>query len=456
MLNLPSSIITIMSLFSPLFSQRVFQNTLYLMAGHILNRSSRTVTNCLRMLGLKNEKRYSKYHDIFRSAKWSSKEAAGILLIAIIKEWLPHQVLQINIDTTLERRRGPKIFGIGSHRDAVYSTQKRKVTATGHNWLVAAVVIQFPGAKLSWSLPFLSILLTPEKALSTSKNQADKNRKKPHKKMTRWAAQIIFQLRRWLGSEQEIVVVADSAFCCRLICRAARKCRVSFISRLRLDARLFEFPSPKPFRRGRPRLVGKRLPNMDDVAINPSSSWASVATAWYGGVEKSIDVITGTALWYGYGEPPESIRWVLTRDAANGNELVGLMCTNADFSSKQVIERFVNRWSLETTFQELRELLKFETLRTWADKGIERVSPSVIASYSIICLIASKAQADKKEQVLKPYTAAWYPKEYLTFSDLLVYVRILILNEKYFPRSSRKTTLRKNDIEDALYRMAVG
>lgn len=454
MLHLPGPILTVMAIFMPLFSQPTYQKMIYLVVGSILSRGNRTISNCLRCIGLSNESTYSKYYDVFRRAEWSSLEASGVLFLQIIKVFIFNGVVEIAIDTTLERRRGPYIYGLGKHRDAVRSTKDKKVFSIGHNWLVASVLIRFPGTRVKWALPFLSILLKPEHALSTSKNPADFKKNKRHKKLTKWAAQIALQIRRWLGSEHKIVLIADSAFCCRLICRACRKANVQFCTQIRLDARLFDFPDPKPYRLGRPRLVGERLKNMDQLAADPDAKWEKLEVDWYDGGKKVLDVISGKALWYGYGEPPEAIAWVLTHDP-DSNALMGLMFTDPEESAKSVIEYFVGRWSIETTFQEVRSCLKYETLRTWANKGIERVSPTVMALYSIVVLVASTASKEKKDS-LKAYQTAWYPKDHITFSDLYSYVKMLIINEQLFHSSVKKATLRKADLADLLYRMAVG
>lgn len=34
---------------------------------------------------------------------------------------------------------------------------------------------------------------------------------------------------------------------------------------------------------------------------------------------------------------------------------------------------------------------------------------------------------------ITPATTAWYEKDTVTFSDVMVYLKLLILNEKYFP-----------------------
>ena len=59
-----------------------------------------------------------------------------------------------------------------------------------------------------------------------------------HKKLTDWARQAILQVRRWLP-KREIVAVADSSFSALDLIAAVRH-HVCFVTRLRLDANLFE------------------------------------------------------------------------------------------------------------------------------------------------------------------------------------------------------------------------
>ena len=71
-------------------------------------------------------------------------------------------------------------------------------------------------------------------------------------------------MRRWYP-EREIVAVADSTYASLKLLERCRKLRnpITFITRLRLDAALYE-PAPprRPGQMGRPRLKGERLPNL--------------------------------------------------------------------------------------------------------------------------------------------------------------------------------------------------
>jgi hypothetical protein len=111
---------------------------------------------------------------------------------------------------------------------------------------------------------------------------------------------MLLVLRRWYP-QREIVTVADRAYASLKLldrCRRLRK-PITFITRLRLDAALYE-PAPprKPGQIGRPRLKGERLPNLSEVAQDPNTVWklTTVAT-WYGESERMVEIAFQTAVW---------------------------------------------------------------------------------------------------------------------------------------------------------------
>ena len=83
-----------------------------------------------------------------------------------------------------------------------------------------------------------------------------------HKTLTDWGRQMIRQLRRWLPLRR-LIVVADSsdAVLERLACAAGMIEPVTIVTRLRLDAALYD-PAPvrQPGTTGRPRKKGARQP----------------------------------------------------------------------------------------------------------------------------------------------------------------------------------------------------
>lgn len=454
MSNLPAPILQIFAFFAPLFSRPVYNNTLELMVSHFLCNGKRTVTNLIKRLGKHKDSNFTKYFYVLRKARWSTFESSKILFLLIIDKLLPKDAtIVINIDSHLNRRRGPKIKGLGYHRDAVASSKHQKVFSTGHNWLVAAACVKIFGTKYQWSLPFLSYLLTPEKTLSSSMNDADLKGKKRHKKMTKITRQFVMQIRRWAGPKREIVIVADSAFCCRDICKTCIKYNVIFITQLRTNSSLYDFPPQRQAKRGRPRVVGKRLPNLEALLDDERQKWISLQAPWYSGKTKTLDVLTGTCLWYHNTVGGVPIQWVLTKDPTGENKPIAILVTDFRISAEQAIGFFVGRWPLETTFQEINQHLGLETIHTWSNISINRTAPTIIASYSLACLVANES-VNSTGIAITPQTTSWYEKETVTFSDVMVYLKLLILNKKYFSQLAKKQRCEKIDIESLFYLIA--
>jgi hypothetical protein len=79
---------------------------------------------------------------------------------------------------------------------------------------------------------------------------------------------------------------------------SSKESMVRLVARLRLDATLHEPPGPQPEgKRGPKPKKGRREPSLQARLEDPESEWRTVSVPWYGGEEKTIELITGTALW---------------------------------------------------------------------------------------------------------------------------------------------------------------
>jgi hypothetical protein len=449
--NLPCSIVSFLSNFSPLFSKPVHQKFSSLLQAHILSKGVRTVTELLKHLGLRDAKNFSIYHDFFNKNKWSSLEGSKILFQKIISMFSKNEEIQIAIDTTVERRKGPKIKSLNIQRDATRSTKSRKVLVPGLLWLVCTVQIKLPGTQKIWALPFLSVLIPPERALSSSKNRKDNQKKlKKHKTLNDWTSQIAKLIRKWVGKDRKISITADSAFATYVLANTCIDNKINLTSRMRLDARIFQFPVAN--KKGRINLVGSRIPTFNEMLLDPYLKWQKMKTDWYKGKEKTIEFISGTSLWYGYGIRPVPIKWVLIK-GSEGSEPTVLFTLDLESSVEKVIRDYINRWPIEVTFEELRRHLGMETQRQWSDSAIDRETPCIIASFSIIVLIALELQKEDTEKITIQ-TSSWYLKKHITFSDMLAYVRRHILKEKYFSQFGKYEDLWSNEFGEMLNQMA--
>ena len=227
-------------------------------------------------------------------------------------------------------------------------------------------------------------------------------------------------LRRWLPSA-DLTIVGDSAYSVIELGLACRRRAVRLIAPLRLDARLFT-PAPEraPGTIGRPRVVGDRLPNLDVVLAAPETAWCSVAVRWYDGADRTLEIASGTAVWYHNGFEPLPIRWVLVRDPAGRLEPRASFSTRPEDEPAAIPAEVVKRWPIEVTFEEARAHLGVETQRQWSDQAIERETPCLLGLYSVVALVGD---ALHRASPLTIRTAAWYSKAEATFSDVLAAVR---------------------------------
>lgn len=221
------------------------------------------------------------------------------------------------------------------------------------------------------------------------------------------------------------MAVADSGYAAiALLSRLARLSKpIAMVTRLRLDAALYEPAPPRQAGRiGRPRLKGKRLPNLAVVAEDPGVVWKPIMVAeWYGGGERAVEVTSETAVWYHTGLPPVPLRWVLIRDPQGAFATQALLCTDLHADPERIVSWFVLRWKLEVTFQEVRRHLGVETQRQCSELAIRRTTPALLGlSHSLVTLLAHHRMGQTARAVRQ---AAWYHKAHPTFADALALVR---------------------------------
>lgn len=440
---------SVLNKFAPLFTVPSWNNALVLAIGAILCIRQRTVAACLRVMGLKDEKRFTNFHRLLNRAKWESLQASKILLgmlIALVPENMP---LTIVIDETIERRKGKKIKQKGCYRDAVRSSGKHTVKCFGLKWIAMMLVVPLPWSKRPWALPFLTVL-----APSKDWNHANGKR---HKTTVGWALQMTMQLRRWLPSHP-MILIGDGAYAAvaLALCCAGFATPVTLVSRLQLNARLFDFPQPGPNgKRGPAPKKGKRQLSLEIRSKAPFTQWYSVRIPWYNGKIHTLEYFSGISLWHTNGLDPVPIKWVVTRDPLT-YRTEAFFCTDIHASVAQILSWFVLRWNIEVTFEDLHAHMGFETQRQWSDLAIIRSTPALFGLYSLVVLTALDII---KGGVLPTLNCAWYQKTEASFSDVIALVRRHIWSQKYLNKLSENDSfvqLDRNFFETILEQVCYG
>ena len=427
---IPPALAAWLSVFRPCFTAPVWRHVLVLVAGAVLAPGKRTVTQALRVMGLSDDPGFGRYHEVLNRARWDTRALARRLLLYVLERLLPAGPVVVGIDDTIERRWGSRISARGIYRDPVRSSKGHFVKTSGLRWLSLMVIVPIPWAARRWALPFLTIL-------APSARWSEANGKQ-HKTLTTWARQAILQTKRWLP-DRRLIFVGDSGFAA-LDLLAAVRCHVCVVTRLRLDANLFK-PARKrnPGQRGRTPLKGRALPKLSVVLNNRKTIWTTVVVSqWYGDQQRTLRTATGTAVWYHSGIPPVPIRWVLVRDPLGEHDPQAFLSTDLDAAPQTILQWFVSRWRVETTFQEARAHLGVETQRQWSDLAIVRTTPALLGLFSLITIWSNELAQDSAG-LLRSHAAAWYRKKDPTFSDAIAAVRRVLWSPPGFSMSRAMT-----------------
>src|SRR4051812_17510200 len=240
------------------------RHALVLVAGAILAPGRRTVAAMLRTVGLGQVPTFTTYHRVLNRNRWSGRAAAERLLHLLLAAFAPDGPVVVGVDETIERRWGARIRARGIYRDPVRSSRGHFVKASGLRWITVMLLAPVPWAGRVWALPFLA-------ALAPSERFAREHGRR-HKTLTDRARQLLLLVARWLPGRR-LVAVADSSYAAIELLAAVRR-RLTVVTRLRLDARLFDPPPPRrPGPRGRPRPSGARQPTLAERLADPGTRW---------------------------------------------------------------------------------------------------------------------------------------------------------------------------------------
>ncbi len=411
--TLSPEIIQVLSTFSSAFTTPAFQKARILLVGTILAPGRRTVTTALRSVGLSQETHFTNYHRLLNRDHWSPWCLSRLLLALLLRWLLPSDSpLLLVIDETLERRRGNRIRYKSWFRDPIRSTGKHLTTVLGLRWVVLALLVPVPWSSRLWALPFMVVPALSE--------DISAKLGKPHRSLIAWTELLVNRVHRW-QPQREIILVGDGTYAAT---RLVRHCqgkgqRMRLVTRLRSDAKLHAFPKRRS-KFGPTPQKGKREPSPAARFKDRKTKWRGLTLPWYGGQRKKVQVCSGVSLWAKRGDAPVPIRWVLVRCPADPHFKPEVFCcSDPQVSVKQLLTWVIARWNIEVTFEEVRAHLGFETQREWSERAIERTTPCLFGTFSLIVVLARVLHPE----TVPVQTSSWYQKTEATFSDVLAAVR---------------------------------
>jgi hypothetical protein len=408
-LPVPASLMTLLAVFSSLFTAPSFRTFTALACGFLAQSGKRTVCGMLTGAGLSRLWSHDRAHYFFSRARWNPDDlgiaAARLVIALLVPEGEPAEV---RIDDTLFRRRGKKVWAASWFHDG--SAPAPAKTGFGNNWVVLAVRVRLPMVSRPVAVPVMAKLVI--------KGTASASRL--------WLARrMVTRLARELPGRQ-IHVTADSAYAGEELKQLPDG--VTWTTRLRSNAALHDLPPERTGRKGRPRKKGDRLPSLARIAAG--AAFSQVTVTRYGKTE-TIAVHAFTCLWYSVaGAAPVTV--ILIRDKSKPGHDLALVTTEANPGIVQVIERYAARWAVEVAIEDAKQLFGTGQARNRTAAAVERAVPFMLACQALaVCWYATTGHhpADAETRRLN---APWYTaKTEPSTADMTAKLRRVIIAARF-------------------------
>jgi hypothetical protein len=393
-------------IFRPLMTVPSFVNMLAVMTGWVLTQGRHAVTESLVATGLSGLRHHEAYHRFFSRSRWCADAMGKALFMRVVSTLPKNAPVPIALDDTVAKKKGPKVYGIGTHIDPVHSTRKHRIFCFGHCWVVLAVLVRVPFSTRHWALPVLFRLYRTKKDCKAKRH--------PYCSKTELAHEMLKIVAGWAGTRR-IEVAADSAYCNGTVFGGLPPSFVLF-GRMRPDAVLTALPPTKKRtgRRGRPPRRGPRMPSPLKVANNPHWKWEEATMELYG-QQRRVAFKTFCAQWYRpFGT--QLLRIVVVRCTTGSVPIQVFFSTDPTLSAMEVLQGYARRWNLECTFRDLKQFLGFEDSSARSEKAVKRTAPFVGFVFSILVLWFAQRACTVALVPVRP----WYAhKRNLSFEDIL-------------------------------------
>ena len=287
----------------------------------------------------------SRYYTFMASVKlrW---EAVWAVLWRAIPDPLTDGRLLVALDDSINPKTGRKVFGCQTTFDHAAKTNQ-----SAYPWAQTIVtvgllkVIHGRWACLPLAFAFYLRRQTWRAGCLRVRGQAIVFQSKFAQ-----AVRLIAALAGVFG-QVPVLVVADSWFGNQGLLkplRAALGPRAHLLSRLRVNAVLYEQPTATPGAPGRPRKYGTRLGNAAQLAAELRAEAGTYTINLYGGVRAVLAVERLVMLKT--LRCPVRVVWVFRK-----TQWLALVTTDVTLSLAQIVEYYGARWKIEAGFREIKQ-----------------------------------------------------------------------------------------------------
>jgi len=397
--------------FQPCFTAPTFRTFCGLASGFLAQTGRRTVCGMLTGAGLSRVWPHDRAHYFFARARWSPSQVGLTLAALAVGLLVPDGApVLVAIDDTLFKRRGKKVRAASWFHDG--SAIGAHPVAYGNNWVILGIVVSLPFLSRPACLPVLARLVV--------KNTTSASR-------LHLARAMIEALAGALPG-RTIHGVGDAAYSGKDL--RGLDDRITWTTRLRKDAALYDLPPARTGRRGRPKLKGERLPALKILAAR--AVFSPVTVTRYGKTA-TVQAAVITCLWHSvFG--PRAVHVILIRDKSAAGYDLALVTTDTDASGAQIIERYAARWSIEVANEDAKQIFGVGDARNRKADAVRRTVPFTLACQTLTTLWYATAGHSDADIAARREQAPWYTsKTQPSTADMIAKLRRVLIATQYRP-----------------------
>lgn len=361
---------SMLQVLSGAFNAPSAENFRTLMRGLVLCLGRPTVRNLLRATDEGVKKHETAYHRFYSRAVWTVEELYELLVKhVVIPRFAPEGRIRVCGDDTTAGKTGRKVAFASIFRDAIRSTSGQSVVHWAHNWVVLCLIVPCPFAKERLlHIPLMARLYRPEKQCEGGEKFRTRHE---------LLVEMICLLSKWVDGRL-IESSADGAYASSQVIGGLPP-NVVFTSRMRKDATLYAVPVRRRGKRGRPRLKGRKLRKLPEIAT--TAKFKSGQALMYGEY-REVHVHSFITLWYHVSKKP--IRVVIVRDKKGKQKDDYFFTTDVDREAIEVVEEYAGRWGIEEAIREVKQSLGFDEVQSWSKMAVPRQAPLVVIAHAMV------------------------------------------------------------------------
>lgn len=428
MLQVPSSLASVLSLLAPCFTAPTYRTFCMLTVGFLGRVRDCTVTGMLQAAGLAGIWHHSRAHDFFAYRRWDPDELGLRLLDFLVSMFVAAGApIRLAVDDTLFGRSGRRVWGAHYLHDGAQPEGSGRRTRWGNCWVVVVLVVELSclgGRQVA--LPVLFRLFRPkDDAHPDRPSQPELARTLIDMVIERFGARII-------------ELVMDGAYASRAW-RGLPE-RVSVTTRMRSNARVHALPpaARAPGQMGRTPLKGAKLPTLAEIA--KTAVFKAVTITGPDGRERTAHVHDFLCLWYvPFHTRPVKVILIRNPGTSEGFD-VALASTDVTVDAPELIARYDSRWTIETAHQEAKAHGVGEA-RNRVKRAVERTVPFGFLAQTITIAwyaLHGDPQADLAE---RRQQAPWYrQKTTISYTDMLTALRRELIRQEFYSQAHPMTT----------------